>query len=738
MPESIINKRTEENIKNYLENKDKKGDSVDVEEIFPESIKKKDSKKTIIAIAIVGIIAVLAGVAYFSFNSGQSSFDEKQVTVALSSSKEVSSGEEFIMEINYENRNEVELTDVKVSLLAPPGFIFISCDPGPIEKKPLYSWNLEKITKKEKGKIKLFGKLIGKKDSEHKFALEMTYKPSNINYGFVSKGDASVKISSTPFDFSVKSKDSINSGDEIEYSIHYKNISLRKFSAMKIDAILPEGFEYKSSEPETSSVKGSDLAWDIKNVDPNSEGNISIKGSLVGGKDEEKKIRASLSALESDTMFNYDSAESSVKISEIPIVISQTINGESSLAADKNSDLEYKIKFKNIGNEGIKGLIVNSELEGNYDFNSIQVVNGSFDGKNKVTWSAFNVPKLAELGAGEEDELSLKIKVNDIFKINGSASKNFILKNKVSIKNFNFDSGSSEIGKTIASNESEVKIKSFPIIKETAYFNDDMRISNSGLIPPEVAEETTYTVHWNLSNLFNDTSGVRVSTILPEYARWTGNYITSDGKVSLGEEGNGSRTEEDISPMIIGDINGGLSDNGFGISYSLTLPEGFKAGDELEFNYIDGSINEKEDCVIMEDLIQKKYYCQVPWKVGLKNYAEKNNYKISRIAMKIDKEDLYYDAKTREVVWLIPKLEANMGIISPAKEVVFQVGITPRESDAGATILIVDKAVVSGYDDFTLSNVSNVDGEITSDLPDDESIGLEEGIVVDPSVTENQ
>lgn len=730
MPESIINKQTEENIKNYLGNRGEKEISLDDGNMFPESPKKNNNKKKIAVFAFFIFFAVLIAAAYYSFNRGQSSFDEGQVVVSMKSADEISSGEELSMEINYENRNEVELNDASLNLSIPSGFIFISSDLAPKEEKSVLSWNLAKISKGKTGKIKLFGKLVGKKDSESRFILEMTYKPSNINYEYKSRGESSVKIASIPFDFSIKSKESVNSGDEIEYAIHYKNISSREFPAIEIKAILPGGFEYKTSEPGAGNVKDNTASWNISNVDTQSEGNIVIKGSLKGEKDDEKKIEATLSVFENDTMFNYDTAVVSVRISEIPIVISQTVNGVSDYSADKNSELEYKIRFKNISDAEIKGLIINGELEGNVDLTSINVKLGSFDGKNKITWSAFNVPKLAALGAGEEDEVSFKVKVNDIFKIGNAADKNFVITNKVSIKNFNFNSGSSEIGKTIATDISEVKIKAFPVIKQTAFYNDDQRIPNSGLIPPELGEETTYTVHWNLSNLFNDISNVKVSTVLPEHVRWTGNYITSDGKVSLGEESNGSNSTQSIDPAAVGDINGGLLENTLGVSYRLGSPPGFIVGDELEFIYNDGTINEKGNCVIEQS--QGVYYCQVPWQIKLPAYGEKSNYKISRAMPKIEKEDFYYNAITREVVWIIPKAEANMAITSPAKEVVFQIGATPAESDVGKTISVVDKVSVSGYDDFTLNNVSNVDGEISSDLPDDESIGLEEGVVTIP------
>lgn len=746
MPESIINNKTEQNIKNYLEQKGKKATTAEIGDILPSNTGKNRNKKKMVFAVIVVLIAAVSAAAYISFNKGQNSFDETKVKIEMAAAAEVSSGEEISLEVSYKNNTEVELSNAKLSLSVPDSFRFVSSDINPKREKAVLSWTFDKIPKEKSGKVRIFGKLIGKKDSEHKFNSIFTYRPSNINSEYKAEATRSIKISFIPVELSIRSDETVNIGDGMEFSIHYKNISDRKFANLKIRAVVPGGFEYGTSSPGASEIKNDYIAWDVSNVESGAEADLSLKGKLSGQKDEEKEFKAQISVLEDDIMFDYDSIAVAVKMSEVPIVITQTVNGESDPAVDKNSELEYKVKFKNIGSNEIKGLIVNGELEGNFDMNSVNVRNGSFDGKNKITWSAFNVPKLAVLGPGEEDEVNFKVRVKDIFGIGSPSDKNFVIKNKVSIKNFNFNSGSSEIGKTIAENISEVKIRAYPVIKQTAFYNDDHRILNTGLIPPEVGEETAYTVHWNLSNLFNDVSNIRIATVLPGHVNWTGNFITSDGKVSLGEATNGSRTPESIDPMTIGEIRGGFGDNRLGISYdwfdstvkksdkAVGLPIGFVAGDKLVFTYSDDKIKETGSCIITENEQYKGHYysCQVPWTVKLTSYAVNSNYRIQKAVLRIEKEDLYYNEAAREVIWEIPNIEANMGISSPAKEVVFQLGVTPKEGDQGSTVLVVDKVSVSGYDEFTSDEVSNVDGEIKTDLPDDESIGTDEGIVLAP------
>ena len=96
----------------------------------------------------------------------------------------------------------------------------------------------------------------------------------------------------------------------------------------------------------------------------------------------------------------------------------------------------------------------------------------------------------------------------------------------------------------------------------------------------------------------------------------------------------------------------------------------------------------------------------------------------------IKEERFYYNPETREIVWEIPKLSANTGIISPAKEVVFQVSIIPEEEDIGSAMEIMSEVKAISQDEFTRNTIETFDSALTTELPDDYSIGVEEGIVI--------
>ncbi len=669
MSEDIINEHTNEKIKDYLSDKTEalKNDTNWKGNLVDSRNKRQKLNRNKILVVLFLFLSVVLALACFTYFKGQWSFDNEKVKIEIEAPSEVLSGEEITFVMKYENNTNVKLKNPRISFFTPKEFVFISSDKETKKEEAMLTWNLDSLSAGESGKVRLFGKIIGKKETEYEFNSKISYIPDNFNYEFQSsdsKSKARLKITAIPFEMSIECPKFVINKNEAECVITYKNTSSQGFGYAEIEAIIPKGFEYVSSDPEADeSGTAHSLSWNIENLRPNTSGELIMKGNIIGDRDEEIEIEVILSASEGDkNVIEYLNNKTAIRIQDTPVILSQTTNESEEYFAYKGEELEYKIKFKNNGDMEIRGLVINSRIEGCVDFDSIDVANGSYDGE-KITWSAFNIPKLAVFDVGEEEEVSFKVKVKDFIDIKNQNDKNFIVRNTVSIKEFDFDAESEKIGKTITSNTAVVKLDASLFIRAKGYFNDDGRIKNSGVIPPEVDKETKYTIHWNLSNLFNDVENVRIVSVMPEKVKWAGSYIRSDGKVFSGNENNGTYIPEKENE------------------------------EELENDEDDNDFQEEEKEIIEE-------------------------------------EKFYYNPETREIVWEMPGLSANTGIISPAKEVVFQVSITPEEEDIGKTMEIMSEVKATSQDEFTRNTIETFDSALTTELPDDYSIGVEEGIVI--------
>lgn len=221
----------------------------------------------------------------------------------------------------------------------------------------------------------------------------------------------------------------------------------------------------------------------------------------------------------------------------------------------------------------------------------------------------------------------------------------------------------------IASSVVENPIKAWVHINTKGYFNDDGRIKNTGSIPPRVGQDTEYTIHWNVKNLFNDVKNLQISTVVPPQVELTGKTI---------------------------DFNGTVSDSFLKIFSSRKITT-------------QDDINKTQDNI--EDLTNE----QVEGADFFDNPRE---------------DGLYYFQDTRELLWFFSNMKANDGILSPAKEIVFQIRLRPSEYNVGEVMEIMPEVSVSAWDEFTGQTILSRSRSLNTYLEEDFSISLDEARVV--------
>ena len=92
--------------------------------------------------------------------------------------------------------------------------------------------------------------------------------------------------------------------------------------------------------------------------------------------------------------------------------------------------------------------------------------------------------------------------------------------------------------------------------------------------------------------------------------------------------------------------------------------------------------------------------------------------------------NLSYSPSTGLVVWDIGNLSAGTGILSPVKQMVFQVSITPSLANTGNLIELIGQSKVTGQDTFVNLELSDLSKSIDTSLPDDPIINSSQGRVV--------
>ncbi len=88
------------------------------------------------------------------------------------------------------------------------------------------------------------------------------------------------------------------------------------------------------------------------------------------------------------------------------------------------------------------------------------------------------------------------------------------------------------------------------------------------------------------------------------------------------------------------------------------------------------------------------------------------------------------NAGTGLVTWTIPLVPATTGVISPAARAVFQVSNTPAVNQVGQPVTLLGQSSLAATDAFTGQSMQSTANAITTQLPNDPSIGGQNGSVV--------
>ncbi|MFA6159553.1 MAG: hypothetical protein WC678_00495 [Parcubacteria group bacterium] len=497
-----------------------------------DKTEKKAIKKGVIAFTIViGIIILMA----IFMLVRQMLFQSGNATVEISGPIQVSSGKLLSYEITYKNDNRLTIKNAVLRVSYPENFKPENNPDFKSDNLTSGSFNVGTIKGKTQGKIVLNGKAYSPKGALIYLKASMSYNPSGYSSQFQASQQLGVSVNSAPIILEVLAPQNASNGDAVDYQINYKNNGAEAMDNLSIKIKYPDQFTFSSSSPKTST---NDNVWDIGNLPAGQGGKIVVSGKLEGERDNIKRVEAEIGVAEQNEFVAYNTESAETKIVFSPLTIMQMVNGQRNLNVNAGDTLEFKINYKNSGDLGLRDVIITEKIDSQMlDYSSLKLKNGSFDvDSNTITWKASDIAQLANLGANQGDTLTFSIRVKDTFPIGEEKDKNFMISSVAKIDSPDVPTPIS-MNKVISSNTINMKINSKIVVDVKGYYADQS-IPNSGPIPPKVGQETTYTIHWRVTNISNDVSNAVISAVLPTNSQMTGKIFPENSKVEYNSRNN--------------------------------------------------------------------------------------------------------------------------------------------------------------------------------------------------------
>ncbi len=499
------------------------------------------SEKKTVKRGLTALIIILASILALAiiFEMRQLAFNGANSRASITGPTQIASGQMEAYEITYKNNNWVRAKDAVVRVTYPENF-----KPEPDKNFKITSptsgeYSVGSVRALSSGKIIFRGKAYSPKGALIYLKADFVYQPFSYVGKFNVNAQLGVNVAPAPLKLEIQGPQSVVSGNSVDYAVKYQNNGSEVMDALQVRLAYSEGFNFVYASTEPSSSNDNVDVWEIGSLKPGESGMITVKGRLVGTGGMTRMAKASIGVLSGADFMSYNDETQNAEIVESPLFLSQIVNGvENKPDVSAGDHLQFKIKYKNTTDIGLRQVIVTEKLDSPVlDYTTLSMKGGSFDAaKSTITWKAADIPEFLTLGPGQSGEIDFAIDVKRNIPLDGKVKKNFVI---VSLARIDSPDVPTPIAsnRIISSNEMDIKLNS-KIILETQGFYNDATIVNSGPMPPRVGQETTYTMHWKVMNVSNDINNAVVTAFLPTNATATGKFLPDDARVSYNERTN--------------------------------------------------------------------------------------------------------------------------------------------------------------------------------------------------------
>lgn len=506
----------------------------------------------------------------------------------------------------------------------------------------------------------------------------------------------------------------IVSGENLSYVIDYKNNSKTKLNNAKLTINFPQEFVLNETIPSTIFTDHTNT-FDLGEIDSGGNGQLKLIGIIWGEVGSQQKITATLnfqpenSALRKQKTVgaSYNITDSRVSVElELPDKIS---NGQK---------IDGLIKYKNDSDFDIEEVIIMSNLKDNnfnFEFSAPALTGDLWTIKNLKANSEgqinFSGRFVADKNINQiENKISLKISLNGNELIQDQTSQNTEIVH-------------SKLNLNLKSNETMINLGE-EVIYQINYENKE----NFDL------ENVIITINFNLALANGENKVIFTKVNTPQLAKIAQGQVgeielkiktstsieqltTSDKNLNLLSFAQATYTRPDDSNLEIFGFSQRLSQK---INTDLNLKAFVRyytdEGDQLGLGPLPPVVDSATKYWIFFNI--KNNYNDTENILVTANLSD-NVLWTEQISTTQD-QAINFNPNNKQISWEIAKVVAPSDFF-PSVGAAFEVELTPTENQVGQTANLIENIQISGTDNFTGQQITEIINNITTDLSDGRS-----------------
>ncbi len=460
-------------------------DEVDMTKMDQDDARKRWKLFTLLAVVAMGALAALVYVLWFRpvGTSGD-------VDLTLTATSKVASGDVVTLDIQYRNNKNVEISTGTVEVFYPSGFTLQTASIHPVEDTNDAQFAISHLAPGSSGKIRIVGQMVGTPDDKKEFSAQLTYRPENFSQDFQVASKATTLITSSTIEATVEMPEQVQSNTDFEYTVKIKNTGKTEMKKVKLVMTAPDGYVFKSAEPEAYSEESE---WLFETLEAGKEESVKIKAALDGKSGEVMEFKAEIGLMEIDNSFNVQTENTKTVLIVNPEFDVAVTLPEKLYPGD---EVTVKATLKNTTGTTVKKVTPKFVFGG-----------GVFTDKEKV----FDEITELENNATKEFEYTGTVKKTDKMKASEL---------QVTFEIPTVTVSGSEV-KVEKKTEKKIRVSSKAQVTAVGrYFDAALKKIGDGPIPPTIGAKTTYAVDFSIAANQNPLKTATLSATLPSGVTW--------------------------------------------------------------------------------------------------------------------------------------------------------------------------------------------------------------------------
>lgn len=502
--------------------------------------------------------------------------------------------------------------------------------------------------------------------------------------------------------------DAIKVGDEVTYTVKYKNNGNFVLENPKLIFYMPDN----SLTEDGKTI----INQDLKDIYPGDEEVVSINARLLGKEGDIKTAKASLSYTPKNLTVRYESDTTfTTKIDSVPI----TLDFDLPSKAEKGKSLQYSINYFSNIDYPLENLSLKIDPATGFDFVSsdpssldntewkLKTLNKAQGGRVSITGNVSadtnqNLTFSAELGMWQNGNfIVIKQATQDVQviqplllitqQINGSAdyvaSPGETLRYQIYLRNI----GSTPFDNLFAVAKLDGQALDFSTLQVTggqAQSNDNMIVWDSTQAPQ--------LRHLNVQQQAEIDFVVKVkSDWLPSASDPNNAVITDEVNISQ------------ITQKFSIKVNSGLA---------ISQKAYFQSSDISNTGPIPPKAGKATTYTINWEI--KNYFSDAK-NVKVKATLPAGVSLTGKIMPPNESANFSYDSASREIVWSAGDILSGTGVKGDPDIISFQISLTPTNSQKGSVAQLIGQVQILGENQFTNTTITAQDSGVDTSLPDD-------------------